>query len=123
MLRCLNGEKHYKLENGGHKIIGTLDKKWFDKNSDYHREDGPAHIEYYKNGNIKNEDYFINGINHREDGPAYTVYYENGNIEFKDYYLNGTEHKKYIPSQVDYNEDNSLKSEFIINKKWSYCKI
>jgi antitoxin component YwqK of YwqJK toxin-antitoxin module len=118
MLRCLNGEKHYKLENGGHKIIGTLDKKWFDKNSDYHREDGPALIWYYKNGNIRLEVYCSSKMKSKS-----TEYYENGNAKREEYYLNGVMRRKNGPSQVDYNEDNSLKSEFIINKKWSYCKI
>jgi len=40
---------------------------WYDKNHNFHREDGPA-IEY-GNGD---KDWYIRGMRHREDGPAMT---------------------------------------------------
>ena len=60
-------------------------------NDKRHREDGPASIHYYKNGNIKMEYYYINDESHREDGPSDICYYENGNIESEHYYINGKE--------------------------------
>jgi hypothetical protein len=54
-----NGYKEYRLENGGHKTISHIKEEWFDKNSDYHREDGPAYIRYNENGNIDLE-YYLN---------------------------------------------------------------
>jgi hypothetical protein len=84
-----NGEKHYILENGGKKIIGKLREEWFNKNNEYHREDGPAYIYYNnKNGNLKYENYYINGKKHRENGPAEIWYNKNGNIEIEEYFLN-----------------------------------
>jgi hypothetical protein len=83
-----NGEKYYILENGGKKIISKTEEEWLDKDGEFHREDGPACTTYYENGNIKYENYYINGNKHRENGPAYVSYYENGNIKFKIYYLN-----------------------------------
>jgi hypothetical protein len=92
-----NGEKYYRLEDGGYKVISHLKEEWFDKNGRLHREDGPARICYYKNGNIKDESYFLNGNYHRENGPARICYYKNGNIKFKHYYLND---KNYIEKMV-----------------------
>jgi antitoxin component YwqK of YwqJK toxin-antitoxin module len=54
-----------------------------------HRDDGPAYIEYYENGNIRGKTYFLNGNYHRPDGPAIISYYENGNVDYKSYNLNG----------------------------------
>ena len=64
-------------------------REWYTLNDKRHREDGPASIHYYKNGNIKMEYYYINGKRHREDGPSDIYYYENGNISSEYYYING----------------------------------
>jgi hypothetical protein len=56
-----NGEKYYKLKNGGYKIIGHLKKTWFNKENKLHRENGPAFIEYYEN-RIECEHYYLNNI-------------------------------------------------------------
>jgi antitoxin component YwqK of YwqJK toxin-antitoxin module len=94
-----DGEKHYMLENGGKRKISNLREDWFNKDNEWHREDGPATIRYYKNGNIEFKAYHINGKLHREDGPALISYYENGNIESEQYYLND-----FIYSQKKYLE-------------------
>ena len=44
--------------------------------------------DYYSNGQIQYEQYFLNDKIHREDGPAYISYYQNGKIQYEDYYLN-----------------------------------
>ena len=91
---------------------------YVNKNMEFHREDGPARIIYYKSsGKIKEESYLINGeyhrddepaiikyrsdnticeecyerynILHRTDGPAYITYYPNGEISNSIYYLFG----------------------------------
>jgi hypothetical protein len=105
-----NGYKEYRLENGGKKIIGKLREEWFNKNNEYHREDGPAVIEYYKNRNIKYEDYYLNGKQHREDGPAGITYYENGNIFYEAYYLNNIEYSKqdYLEKAKNLNSCNKM---------------
>lgn len=60
----------------------------------WHREDGPARISYYANGNIKRELYYINDIKQRLDGPACIEYADNGNIEFTEYWINGISYTK-----------------------------
>jgi antitoxin component YwqK of YwqJK toxin-antitoxin module len=47
--------------------------------------------EYSDNGNILYESHYSNGRHHREDGPAHIKYYPDGNIEHKEYYLNNNE--------------------------------
>mgnify|MGYP002507824257 CR=1 FL=1 len=77
-------------------------------NDELHRENEPAWIEYYKNGNIKSIDYYINGVSHREDGPAIIGYYENGEVRFKTYFINDKIHKEDGPANIYYNEDGSI---------------
>jgi antitoxin component YwqK of YwqJK toxin-antitoxin module len=106
-----DGEKHYILENGGKKIISQLYEEWLNKDNERHREDCPAIIIYYKNGNIEFELYSLNGKQHREDGPAYTVYYENGNIKYEAYYLNGKGYRKNGPATIRYYENGRIEFE------------
>lgn len=54
----------------------------------YHREAGPAYIEYSKYGLIEREEYWINNKFHREDGPANIVYNPDSSIRFEEYYIN-----------------------------------
>jgi antitoxin component YwqK of YwqJK toxin-antitoxin module len=123
-----NDYKEYRLENGGHKTISHLKEEWFDKNSDYHREDGPAYIRYNENGNIKYEAYYLNGKGYRKNGPATIRYYENGKIEFEGYYLNGKEHREDGPAETWYYANGNIQSEkYYLNEKYyskeDYLKI
>jgi len=54
----------------------------------YHREDGPAFIEYDYNGNIRYEEYRINGEKHRLNGPAGIYYNASGTLINEVYYIN-----------------------------------
>ena len=67
---------------------GNISSEHYYLNGKYHREDGPAIISYYLNGQIQSEDYCLNGQYHREDGPAIIFYYRDGKIQYEDYYLN-----------------------------------
>jgi len=55
--------------------------------------------EYYENGNIEHEEYYLNGKKHRIERPASIYYYENGNTRDEFYYLDG---KLY--SEEEYNK-------------------
>ena len=52
------------------------------------QKDGPAIVNYYENGKVEKEIYFLNSKWHREDGPVFIWYDENGNIEEENYFLN-----------------------------------
>jgi antitoxin component YwqK of YwqJK toxin-antitoxin module len=94
-----NGYKEYNLENGGKRIISHLEKTWKNKDHCYHRDGGPAYTAYYENGNIKYEDYYLNGKIHKEDGPAYIEFFKSGKISFEEYRLNGKWHREDGPAK------------------------
>ena len=71
---------------------GSISKlEYRNEHNEWHRnpEIGPAYIEYYENGNIHYEQYWVNGEEHRLDSPAYIEYYETGNIRYEEYWVNG----------------------------------
>jgi hypothetical protein len=104
-----NGEKYYKLKNGGYKIIGHLKKTWFNKENKLHKENGPAYIKYDGNRRIEFEGYYLNGKEHKEDGPANIKYYEN-RIECEHYYLNNIPYQKkdYLEINKKLNFQNKM---------------
>jgi len=59
-----------------------------------HRTDGPAVIQYYDNGLVKYEEYWVNDKCHRLGGPAIIQYNEDCNIEYESYYIKGTIYTK-----------------------------
>jgi len=77
------GYKVYTKKNG---IIVTDNYNDFRKLT-WHREDGPAYIDYYDNGNIEYEVYYINGKCTRLDGPASIWYDKDGKIKKVEYYI------------------------------------
>ena len=86
-----------------------LDGSWVERyyikgTNKLHREDGPAIIHYYENGNIEEEYYFINGKSHREDGPADIWYDKNGNIQSEWYYINNKEVTKEHIERIRFNK-------------------
>lgn len=97
----MNGNREFK--------IGPNESKYWYKNGQYHREDGPA-IERADG----TKEWYLNGKPHREDGPA--VEYANGT---KLWYLNGKHHREDGPAieRVDgtkawYLNDKLIKTKF-----------
>lgn len=45
--------------------------------------------DYYENGQIKGEYYYLGDNYHREDGPAVQEWFDNGIKNYDEYYLNG----------------------------------
>jgi len=79
--------------------------------SEIHRDDGPAWIEYFENGLIKREKYYVNGVLSRDGGlPAWLDYSYKGHLIEKICYLNGKITDGL--SKVSYYEDGSVSSEF-----------
>ena len=76
-----------------------------------YREDGPARIFYYGSGNIDSEEYYKEGVLHREDGPAYTQYYKNGNKKYDKYYIEGKLHREDGIASTHYYENGNKKYE------------
>lgn len=76
-----------------------------------HREDGPAVVQYYKDGNKKYEAWSINNRPHREDGPAKIWYYENGNKEIEEWWIDNELHREDGPATIEYYENGNKQYE------------
>jgi antitoxin component YwqK of YwqJK toxin-antitoxin module len=79
-----------------------------------HREgDLPAYRGWYKNGNLWEESYRLNGLAHREgDLPAWRDWHENGNLGYESYYLNGKKHREGdLPADRSWYENGTLGQE------------
>jgi antitoxin component YwqK of YwqJK toxin-antitoxin module len=92
-----------KYKNGNIRWI-----EYFNDNSKFHREDGPAYQSFYSNGNIKCEEWYINGKKHREDGPTIITYHENGNIEQQTYIINNVEHRTDGPAYTLFDINGNI---------------
>jgi len=86
-------------------------------NLTWHREDGPAYIMYYDNGNIKYKEYWFNNILHRLDGPAIIAYDSiiNGDILEETYYNKGILHRLDGPAFIMYDNGNIIREEYWLN--------
>jgi len=78
-----------KIETDNWSNIGELP---------FHREGGPAMQEFYDDGQLRYDVYFINNKRHRLDGPAFQSFYNNGKLEYESYYING---KYYTKTEYD----------------------
>ena len=80
----------------------------FYKDGKYHREDGPAHINYSETGEILEEHWYINGEAHREDGPAKIYYNYNGEVVREMWCINNSYHREddnWLRHKADRKED------------------
>ena len=53
------------------------------------REDGPACIHYYSDGTVEEESWWLDRKLHRTDGPAYVSYHDDGRVYTEDWAING----------------------------------
>jgi len=94
-------------------LLSELNYK--NKNDELHRniDVGPAVIYYYKDGQTKFEQYWLDGKIHRpiEEGPAYICYFENGHIEYESYWINDKRHRlsEEGPAIIRYDESGQIK--------------
>ena len=100
------------LPNGGYRVEESGNIEYYNKDQEYHREDGPAIEE--KSGF---KSWWLNGKRHREDGPA---------IEFPDgtksWYLNGQflrNEEEFLQTLKTDREQNLF--EVIRRKNNKYC--
>lgn len=100
---------------------GNIKNKKYHINGVKHRENGPAEISYFENAIVDSERYCINGKYNRENGPAIIQYYENGNIYLETYMIDNKIHRFYGPSSLIYRKNGKVKETFYLNGK-SYTK-
>jgi hypothetical protein len=88
-----------------------------DVTKELHRDnDLPAKISYYWNGNVKYEEWLVNGVNQRlnreNDLPASIWYYPNGSVQIERWYNNGKGHRDNdLPVEIYYYKNKSVKRE------------
>jgi antitoxin component YwqK of YwqJK toxin-antitoxin module len=75
----------------------------YDKNMNRHCDDGPAYTSYYQNGDIRYEQWFLNGINHRISEPA-IIMYNNGIVVRETWFKNGFIHRIDGPAHIEHYE-------------------
>ena len=94
----------------GTNIIHSIN---FKRNGKFHNIDFHAVICYYKNGNIKCKQYWLDGKLHRFDGPAWVEYHENGNIKCEQYYIDDELHRSPAsgPANIEYYKNSSIGNE------------
>jgi hypothetical protein len=81
-----------------------------------HREDGPAYIKYFSDGNVRLLAYYINGNMHREDGPAYIEYthgigQKNTYLYSESWYIKNYLHRVGGPAITRYYPDKTKLAE------------
>ena len=107
----------FLISNCGENLIEEVKERYDDGNMkvvEYYKKDGDNKIlvkqrEYYKTGEVEEENYFVNG---KLEG-SHTEYYKSGQIEEEGTFKNGLLEGKYI----EYNKDGSIENEEIIKVK------
>ena len=79
--------------------------EWTNEDGKRHNDNGPAYIEYDKNGNVQYKSWYINGKRHNENSPSHISYYEKGNVKYKEWYINGKEHNENGPAVIVYDQN------------------
>lgn len=91
---------------------GFLRKEWRNELGQFHREDGPAEIICYDDGETLLKAFWLNGFRHRDFGPAQIRYYLDGSIEREAFYVSGISHRESGPTEICYEPDGSIKWEY-----------
>ena len=73
-----------------------------------HRSDGPAIINYYKNGSVISQEWWVHNETHREGLPARITYFENGDIESQQWWTHSVLGRKDGCSTIWYKPDGSI---------------
>ena len=61
-------------------------------NGELHNEEGPATVNYRRDGSVIGKWWWLNGKLHNEEGPAYIGYKRDGSVWVKEWYLDGVQH-------------------------------
>ena len=86
----------------------VIENESYSLNKLYHREDGPATIDYDENGKKKKETYWLNGKLHRVGNPAIIHYYESGKMGICIYLLNNKFHRSNGPAKIQYGINGKI---------------
>lgn len=126
-IRNLVKIEHFNLPNECSKfvvtdVMGGVVETYTNQNGEYHREDGPARIVYYKGGQIKEEAYFLNGEYHRIGAPAMIKYRKDGTICEQSYEQHNMLHREDGPAYQTFFADGQLYNQvyYLNNIRYSF---
>jgi hypothetical protein len=94
-------------------------EQWMNEDGVFHREDGPAVVWYYYNGQIERERWLINGETHRIDGPAFINYSIKGTIISEQYSIMSElnwlskEEWEQLPEVIEYKLNQLINKELL----------
>ena len=101
-------KKYY--ENNSLKSIFYMDDAFH-----FHNDNGPAVVEYYEDGTLSSEYWYINGKKHNDNGPAEIWYSSDGSVQKKVWYINGYEQRENHPTCIWYFSSGIVRAEY-----WRY---
>jgi hypothetical protein len=88
---------------------GSIRREEYYLNNICHREDGPSCIHYHSNGNIESEKYYVHGLLHRENKPAIIRYYADGRLDEEIYFMNGRHYREnFLPDKIKYYSNQNI---------------
>lgn len=94
----------------------VIKEKWY-KDSNLHREDGPAYVKYAVfGGNVIKKKWYKDGNLHREDGPAYVKYEMFGDFVKEEWYKDGKLHRVNDPA-ITRMYPNGSSQDWVLNGK------
>ena len=78
----------------------VVEKIYYNKDMDIHRDNGPAIVWYFRDGKIDTEIYMKNGRKHREGGPAVIIYDSNGEMYSESFWINGVQLNEELQIEI-----------------------
>lgn len=112
----INSKKHgmRRHRTDGPAFIGYEDgeirlQEWW-LNGKVSREDGPAIIRYFEDKSIRTEEWFFKGNHHRIGGPADTQFYRPGVLKYKIWYKDGKMHNSNGPASIEYYDNGNVEA-------------
>ncbi len=86
---------------------GIRKEFWFDDGL-WHREEGPAVIDWHQSGQKYAESWHSKGELHRQGGPAITSWWENGRPRVEIWFKHATRHRADGPSYQSWDQTGTL---------------
>ena len=93
-------------------------RKYLNADNYLHNEHVPAIEKWYENGQLMDQEYYINGQRHNERGPAIQRWSENGQLWFQGYFIKCRLHNEQGPALQSWYENGKVfKQEYWIEGK------
>lgn len=110
--------KRWTDKQGNYRVIiyrnngSKQSEVWFNKKHKPHRTNGPASQEWFENGKIAFEGWYVNGYQHKKDGPAEQIWHANGKIKCKIWLDHNIEHRLDGPAFQSWYGNGRLSDEW-----------